>query len=943
MLFGKGQEMKPGILLGAIAFCTFVFVGAGWGQAGYMVHEKAAATSYVTYNQRGFIINGKPTYLYVAEVHHPRIPRGLWKERLMKLKRAGYNTVSSYSFWSLHEPVKGEFHFEDNLDVDAWLSLIDSLGMYSIMRVGPYICAETDFGGFPCWLADEPSMQYRVSTGPFMTCVDNYWAKLFPLILKHQIHKGGSLISVQLENEYYHTDATYQQHLINTAVSLGLEVPYTWSKCINGNQPWTQLPGSGSTPFVNNNNGFPLFASEFWMGWFNENGEPTATEKYNAEYGTWQFISYGTGGISHYMANGGTNFGYTASDDNQNTSYDYHAPIGECGQFRSQYWTLKQAGLFSRTFESILATSTNGATATPITLSTSTNLTSWVHTTPSSGTIAIVYNSSTSPASTRLTWTKKNITVPTTAGAQWTLDGQKFYHFLSDVPVTSNVTIDYSATGIMTIKKIGTKNYLVLYGTAGTSGEIAFVYKAAPAPTPASPWNWAPASNRASLIFTYPPNDSVAEASVSEGSGQTINLLIMNTTQALNKTWIDDTFIASGPGFVDESNNLQFSSSDGRAFIFSGAQKQTIAKPVITAPTETALSGWAWLASPEPGTYDDSQWKSGPDGGRMDMAAFGWANGYGWYRYTLNAAQASTQTFAFYGTPVEDMSKVYVNGQYSVSQTQLQIKQGSNTIAIFVGDYSRCKEFGNYGAPRSVDYSGMQWGFTLNGASVPNSQVKFRGGYDGLVESPMMGTITTASWSSFLARTWNSSAAPSDNIPKFWRTNFNFSPPDNGYQSWVLNSTVTKAGRGVVWLNGHCIGRNLEINFPLFVPQCWLNNGANTMLVFTEDGSMPSNYRLTPAGEYRSFASLPTGVARPAINPEKSPLSQSVKEASFKVAGNTFIVPPGFAGATTLIAVYGLSGKLLDKFVTTKNAITLIKGHGTSQGVYIVRVSALSY
>jgi hypothetical protein len=444
------------------------------------------------------------------------------------------------------------------------------------------------------------------------------------------------------------------------------------------------------------------------------------------------------------------------------------------------------------------------------------------------------------------------------------------------------------------------------------------------------------------LIFTYPPNDSVAEASISEGSGQTINLLVMNTTQALNKTWITDTFIASGPSFVDEFNNLQFSSSDGRAFIFSANQKQIIAKPAVTPPTELALTGWNWLASPEPGVYDDSQWKSGVSGGRMDMASFGWANGYGWYRYTFTAAQASTQLFAFSGGTPEDMSKVYVNGQYSASQTQLQIQQGSNTIAIFVGDYSRSKEYGNYSAPKTGDFSGIFSGFTLNGTAVSNSLVKFRGGYDGLAESPMTGTVSADAWSTFLARTWSSLAAPSDNIPKFWRTNFNFTPPANGYQSWVLNGTVTKEGRGVVWLNGHCIGRNLEINFPLFIPQCWLNTGANTMLVFTEDGKTPSNYRLTPAGEYRAFASLSTGIAKPGTFSEKSSLSQSVKEASFKVVGNTFIIPREFAGATKLISMYSLSGKLLNKFITTKNVVTLTKENGISQGVYIVRASAVT-
>lgn len=56
----------------------------------------------------------------------------------MRVKRAGYNSITSYAVWNLHEPVQGQYCFEDNLDLDAWLTLIDSLGMYA----APYALAD---------------------------------------------------------------------------------------------------------------------------------------------------------------------------------------------------------------------------------------------------------------------------------------------------------------------------------------------------------------------------------------------------------------------------------------------------------------------------------------------------------------------------------------------------------------------------------------------------------------------------------------------------------------------------------------------------------------------------------------------------------------------------------------------------------------------------------
>ncbi len=290
----------------------------------------ASSQNSFSYTPRTFFVNGKPTYLYIGEIHYARVPRELWRDRLVKMKRAGYNTVQSYVFWNAHEPIQGQFHFEGNLDVDAWLSLVDSLGMYAILRVGPYCCAEWDAGGFAPWLADIPNMQYRNLSGPFFSCVKSYWAQLFPKFVPHQIHKGGNLLAIQIENEIMVADKPYKDSLCNLALSLGLEVPYIYSQVMNGSEPSTYLNARG--PFSTSGS-FPWITTEFWMGWFNEKGEPTASEFANCMEGTWRFPALGSCGLSHYMIHGGTNFGYTASDDNQFTSYDYHAPIGEEGQF----------------------------------------------------------------------------------------------------------------------------------------------------------------------------------------------------------------------------------------------------------------------------------------------------------------------------------------------------------------------------------------------------------------------------------------------------------------------------------------------------------------------------------------------------------------------------------------------------------------------------------
>ena len=58
-----------------------------------------------------------------------------------------------YTPWNFHERTPGKFIFEGEADVERFLDIAQDLGLNVLLRVGPYICGEWDFGGFPWWLA----------------------------------------------------------------------------------------------------------------------------------------------------------------------------------------------------------------------------------------------------------------------------------------------------------------------------------------------------------------------------------------------------------------------------------------------------------------------------------------------------------------------------------------------------------------------------------------------------------------------------------------------------------------------------------------------------------------------------------------------------------------------------------------------------------------------
>jgi beta-galactosidase len=879
-------------------------------------HEQASATSSITYTGRSFTIKGKPTWVFSGDVEYWRMPRELWRDRLTRVKRAGYNSVTSYIAWNLHEPVQGQFHFEDNLDLDAWLSLIDSLGMYAIVRAGPYICAEVDLGGFPPWLADVPNIKIRGTDAQYLAAVDSFYARVFPIIAKHQITNGGPVITVQLENEYYPAGGAYQTHLVDKAHALGMVVPYIWSNVYNGS---TWDPGA-----------FPDFPSgglmtEQWTGWINRYGPSGAADVATYSNQTWRMLGCGSGGTSHYMAIGGTDFGYTSSPDQRITSYDYGAQIGELGQIRPALYSVKQTGYLASAFNAVFATSTNGSAEVS---GMPTDLASYAHTS-AAGKAAMVSGGT---GSFQITWKNKGVTVPTTGS--WSLQSGDCAHFLADAPLTANATLDYSATGILGQKKMGTKNFLVLYSTPGnTGGDIAFVYKTAPATAPSAPWNWNATAKRASLRFTYPTSDTVNEVVLDDGAGQTINLLIMNNNMS-NKTWFTDSSIVSGADYVDENENLQFPAAGGKACVFSRTAMQAVNQPATSGPSAKSFgSGWSWIAAPEVGaSYGDAAWKQTATA--QDMVSYGWPNGYGWYRTTYTAGSAGTATLAI--PNLQGSAFIFVNGVWAGNSTSqsITLKQGANSIAIFVGAAERDKVYNtlDFSPPDNIK-SGILAGVTINNSSV--GPWRFRGGFEGVDESPMMGTITPTSWTSLLAKTWSTGAAPSDNVPRLWRMDFPFTPPANALQTWTLNGTVTDGTQGVVWINGHCLGRQITNQPPLFVPECWLQAN-NTIVLVTQGGSAPQGYSLAPV-EYHSLVKSPVITTGLRSNELTSMAGKVTGNATVISTGSRLALPPGFAQEGR-VSIYDLQGHFLVGNAEVRNGEAVLPAGKTIQpGVFIAR------
>jgi beta-galactosidase len=174
----------------------------------------------------GFYLNKAPFVLWSGEMHFQRIPRQYWRDRLLKAKAMGLNTVSTYVFWNAMEPSRGKWNFQDQNDLPAFLREAQAVGLYVLVRPGPYVCAEWDMGGLPAWLLRNPDIRLRSTDPRYLQPALNYLDKICQLVQPFQITRGGNVLMMQVENEFgsYGKDPDYLRALRNALRDFGIEI-----------------------------------------------------------------------------------------------------------------------------------------------------------------------------------------------------------------------------------------------------------------------------------------------------------------------------------------------------------------------------------------------------------------------------------------------------------------------------------------------------------------------------------------------------------------------------------------------------------------------------------------------------------------------------------------------------------------------------------------------
>lgn len=491
----------------------------------------------ITYDEKSMLINKKRFILYGGEMHYFRISRDQWKDRLLKLKNAGFNFVSLYIPWNCHEPQKGKEIWDGDYDLEYLIKLCQEVGLYVIIKPGPFINAEWDCGGYPHWmLYNIKPQKVRRLNKEYLSYVEYWYKKVAKKIKPYLITHGGNVILFQIENEYDHLmelsgiyipdDEAYKYLIKHYRISrdCGIDIPIFTNegKLIRGTEiidtrtyypdiPWLwkwnfQYFDQKIKQAQEKQPDKPVFIMEMEAGWFTQFGFPEydVPEKLILNI-IKNCLAQGASLINVFLSVGGTTFPYWGCRGDiygppipgrgTTTSYDFMAPIREWGEINEKkYYDIRRMGIFLKSFGELIYDTEfcnnvqflKGAEGTKIVnkekIISDTNFETydqkvlvWERIGKNGGLI-FLRNLDDEPKKVVVSYLSKDrIQEKLPVEGEFTLENYSTYLLPINIRIpNTDIKIKYSTSELLTYKQVDKKIFFILYGEKNTQGEILF-------------------------------------------------------------------------------------------------------------------------------------------------------------------------------------------------------------------------------------------------------------------------------------------------------------------------------------------------------------------------------------------------------------------------------------------------------------------------------------
>lgn len=186
--------------LAAVAAMTVV-AGAAL-QRGFLRYRQFAGKPYaVTYDRRSLFLDGERSLFLSGSVHPPRATPDMWGMVFDTAVSNGLNMIELYVFWNYHEEREGHFDWSISANLTDFVRRCGEHDLFVTLRIGPYVCAEWNYGGLPVWLGFKPGIEFRCHNDAWMRYMERWFRQVVDLLEPQFATHGGPIVLVQVENE----------------------------------------------------------------------------------------------------------------------------------------------------------------------------------------------------------------------------------------------------------------------------------------------------------------------------------------------------------------------------------------------------------------------------------------------------------------------------------------------------------------------------------------------------------------------------------------------------------------------------------------------------------------------------------------------------------------------------------------------------------------------
>ncbi len=632
----------------------------------------------VTYDDRSFLIGGERVFLVSGSLHYFRVPSAHWRDRLLKARRGGLNCVSTYLAWNVHEPREGEWAFEGDQDVVAFVRAAADVGLYVILRAGPYIGGHWDFGGLPPWLTTKTGMSYRTNSAAYTHYFDKFFRQVLNRLAEHQVTRDGNIVLIQNENAYDITTMpdrlAYLEFVSQLFRRSGFDIPIITQneltdppvpdsvECVAGGRDIVQRLKSLQL----HHPGSPWVAIEYHTGsvdaWGCEHEAPSPEE---VARGAMTVLGCGAQ-LNYYMIHGGTNFafwGSRLSDSNasfETTSYDYNAPIAEGGGLTDAWYLCRLPNMLGEHMGPFLADCTApepGATVH--------DSTAVMNLAGPRGSWAFVTNNGRDDIETVRIALPEGIELTVPMGL---LGAAAIPH---DLELTDEVRLDYA--NLTPLGLFGEK-VLVLHGPAGWEARLSL--------------------NGERIAAKVPANDDVELI-----ESHDLRIAVIRSELAM-RTWFVDDLLLFGPDFVGESSDEITHHRGAKQYIqlpIEGklSRRKCPAAEAGSKESPPKLKQWKRLAVCTEPADASLEWT--PIDRPTPVDKLGMHYGYVWYRRTWS--EPRTRKAKLFLPDCEDRATLYLNGELlgiwgrgeeaTREPLPASLKRGDNALVVLLDNLGR--------------------------------------------------------------------------------------------------------------------------------------------------------------------------------------------------------------------------------------------------------------